>query len=113
MCCKFTNHNGCCCRIACSKYIKVIYATIFWFLFFNTYDILRKLLSFGKISWYLGYNALVDFFPSMMIKPNPNCTDNFCMKRQEEFNNRVIEEPVCSNEELPEDKVIHKDNEWG
>ncbi|VVC26185.1 Hypothetical protein CINCED_3A000959 [Cinara cedri] len=74
---------------------------------------LKKLLHFGTISWYLGYNALADFFPSMMIKPNPNCTDSFCLKRQEEFKNRVIEEPVCKNEELPEDKVIHKDNEWG
>lgn len=73
----------------------------------------RKLLGFGTISWYLGYNALSDFFPSMMIKPNPNCSDNFCLKQQEEFKNRVKEEPECTNEDIPKDKVIHENNEWG
>jgi len=74
---------------------------------------LKKLLGFGQISWYLGYNALSDYFPSMMIKPNPNCDDNFCIKQQEEFRNRVIEEPEHTTEEMPEDKVTHDDNEWG
>lgn len=81
---------------------------------FTWFFIYRKLLGFGQISWYLGYNALSDFFPSMMIKPNPNCSDNFCIKRQDEFKNKVKEEPVeCTNEHLLEDKVIHCDNEWG
>lgn len=80
---------------------------------FNTIIVIcRKLLGFGKISWYLGYNALSDFFPSMMIKPNPNCNDNFCIKQQEEFKTRVKEEPPINS--LPEeDKVTHEDNEWG
>lgn len=75
--------------------------------------IFRKLLGFGTVSWYLGYNALTDFFPSMMIKPNPNCSDKFCIIRQEEFSNRVKTEPESTNEELPEDKVTHEDNAWG
>jgi len=71
-------------------------------------------LGFGQISWYLGYNALTDFFPTMMIKPNPNCSDNFCIKQQEEFKKRVNEEPECTtNEDLPEEKITHDDNEWG
>lgn len=74
---------------------------------------LKKLLGFGQISWYLGYNALADFFPSMMIKPNPNCSDNFCLKRQEEFKNRVVEEPKGIVENQPEDQVTHEDNTWG
>jgi len=73
----------------------------------------RKLLGFGTVSWYLGYNALSDFFPSMMIKPNPNCSDNFCIKQQTEFKNRVKEEPICTNVDLPEDIVTHENNEWG
>ncbi|XP_001952581.1 ubiquitin-like modifier-activating enzyme 5 [Acyrthosiphon pisum] len=74
---------------------------------------LKKLLGFGTVSWYLGYNALSDFFPSMMIKPNPNCSDNFCLKQQLEFKNRVKEEPECTNVDLPEDIVTHENNEWG
>ncbi|XP_022174397.1 ubiquitin-like modifier-activating enzyme 5 [Myzus persicae] len=74
---------------------------------------LKKLLGFGTVSWYLGYNALSDFFPSMMIKPNPNCSDNFCLKQQTEFKNRVKEEPECTNVDLPEDIVTHENNEWG
>lgn len=79
------------------------------FLYIN---ISRKLLGFGTVSWFLGYNAMTDFFPSMMIKPNPNCDDNFCIKQQEEFKNRVKEEPITKND-LPEDKVTHEDNTWG
>ncbi|XP_050537563.1 ubiquitin-like modifier-activating enzyme 5 [Daktulosphaira vitifoliae] len=75
---------------------------------------LKKLLGFGTISWYLGYNALTDFFPSMMIKPNPNCSDNFCIKQQEVFKNKVIEEPAnISSEISSENIVIHDNNEWG
>lgn len=71
------------------------------------------MLGFGTISWYLGYNALSDFFPSMMIKPNPNCDDNFCLKRQEEFKTQVKEEPKSSNEVVLENSVTHEENEWG
>ncbi|KAF0772072.1 Uncharacterized protein FWK35_00002900 [Aphis craccivora] len=74
---------------------------------------LKKLLGFGTVSWYLGYNALSDFFPSMMIKPNPNCSDNFCLKQQSEFKNRVKEEPECTNVDPLEDVVTHENNEWG
>lgn len=81
---------------------------------FWKYFCFRKLLGFGTISWYLGYNALSDFFPSMMIKPNPSCVDNFCLKRQEEFKSQVKEEPECINKDQPEDSVVtHEDNEWG
>lgn len=49
----------------------------------------------------------------MMIKPNPSCDDTFCIKRQEEFKNKIIEKPECIEKDLSEDKVIHEDNEWG
>jgi len=45
----------------------------------------RYLLKFGKVSRYLGYNALLDFFPTMELKPNDECGDSFCIKRQKEF----------------------------
>lgn len=79
----------------------------------NQFVLFRKLLGFGQISWYLGYNALSDFFPSMMIKPNPSCSDNFCMNQQVKFQNRVKEEPEPIKEDSPEDQVIHDNNDWG
>ena len=45
---------------------------------------LKYLLGFGKVSYYLGYAAITDFFPSMEMKPNPQCTDSYCRKRQKE-----------------------------
>ena len=45
----------------------------------------RYLLKFGDVSYYLGYNALQDFFPSMAMKPNPQCDDNHCQRQQKLF----------------------------
>lgn len=36
---------------------------------------LKYLLNFGEVSSYLGYNALIDFFPKMVLRPNPQCDD--------------------------------------
>lgn len=46
---------------------------------------LKFLLQFGKVSMYLGYSALEDFFPSWEIKPNVTCEDKECVNRQKEF----------------------------
>lgn len=45
----------------------------------------RYLLKFGSVSYYLGYNAMQDFFPSMMLKPNPGCEEMVCQQRQKEY----------------------------
>jgi ubiquitin-like modifier-activating enzyme 5 len=42
-------------------------------------------LNFGKVTPYLGYNAMVDFFPTMALKPNPDCDDYFCRQQQKAF----------------------------
>lgn len=77
-------------------------------------NVLKYLLSFGTVSRYLGYNALLDFFPTLSMKPNPNCDDSFCVKRQEEFQKmaamKTKENEVC---EKVEEKVVHENNEWG
>lgn len=72
---------------------------------------LKYLLNFGTVSNYLGYNALIDFFPKMDLRPNPQCDESWCRKRQEEFQAR----PKVEVEEVREDvKVImHEDNDWG
>jgi len=42
-------------------------------------------LSFGKVSYYLGYNAMQDFFPTWPMIPNPACGNNACRKLQQQY----------------------------
>ena len=59
------------------------------FLVQNT---LKYLLKFGQVTRYLGYNALLDFFPTMSMKPNQSCDDSFCRTRQAEYQKRKVAE---------------------
>ncbi|XP_055615371.1 ubiquitin-like modifier-activating enzyme 5 [Toxorhynchites rutilus septentrionalis] len=72
---------------------------------------LKYLLNFGTTSDYLGYNALIDFFPKMSLKPNPTCDDRYCIERQKEFASKpkaiVIE--AVQEEDVP----LHEDNCYG
>ncbi|XP_065150973.1 ubiquitin-like modifier-activating enzyme 5 [Paramisgurnus dabryanus] len=75
-------------------------------------NVLKYLLGFGTVSYYLGYNAMQDFFPSMAMKANPQCDDRHCRRQQEEFKIKEAERPkqeVVQEEE----EVVHEDNEWG
>lgn len=75
-------------------------------------NVLKYLLGFGTVSYYLGYNAMQDFFPSMAMKANPQCDDRHCRRQQEEFKIKEAEHPkqeVVQEEE----EVVHEDNEWG
>jgi len=78
---------------------------------FLVQNALKFLLHFGQVSHYLGYNAMEDFFPTMILKPNPNCDDTYCKERQEEYalKPKVEQKPA----EIIEEKPIHEDNEWG
>jgi hypothetical protein len=46
---------------------------------------LRFLLKFGEVAPYVGYNALKNFFPSTVMKPNPSCSNAHCVQRQGEY----------------------------
>lgn len=46
-------------------------------------NVLKYTLEFGQVSYYLGYNAMKDFFPTWPMMPNPACTNGFCRKLQE------------------------------
>lgn len=35
-----------------------------------------------QTSYYLGYSALLDHFPSSLMKPNPECANPHCRARQ-------------------------------
>ncbi|XP_076290742.1 ubiquitin-like activating enzyme 5 [Lasioglossum baleicum] len=78
---------------------------------FLVQNALKYLLNFGEVSYYLGYNAMQDFFPKMVLKPNPNCDDRYCKERQQEYTLKPKLEPEVK--EIIEDKPLHEDNEWG
>ncbi|KAG8572733.1 hypothetical protein GDO81_012147 [Engystomops pustulosus] len=48
-------------------------------------NVLKYLLHFGTVSYYLGYNAMQDFFPTMSMKPNPSCDDKYCRQQQDAY----------------------------
>lgn len=72
---------------------------------------LKHLLKFGQVTNYLGYSALTDFFPTMNLKPNPNCDDSNCCKRQKEFAAKPKPQKII--EAVAEERPVHEDNEWG
>ncbi|CAD1474452.1 unnamed protein product [Heterotrigona itama] len=78
---------------------------------FLVQNALKYLLNFGDITYYLGYNAMQDFFPTMTLKPNPNCEDRYCREHQLEYASKP--KPEQRVEETVEDKPLHEDNEWG
>lgn len=49
----------------------------------------------------------------MMIKPNPSCNDTFCIKRQGEFQNKIVEILESVDKDVHENEIIHEDNQWG
>ncbi|XP_032793274.1 ubiquitin-like modifier-activating enzyme 5 [Daphnia magna] len=94
----------------CAASLPTTMAIVAGFLVQNT---LKYLLKFGQVSYYLGYNAMQDFFPTMMMKPNDGCDDYYCRLRQKEQRESLILNPVeeTVSEEIA--AVVHEDNEWG
>ncbi|KAL7886756.1 hypothetical protein AOLI_G00044770 [Acnodon oligacanthus] len=75
-------------------------------------NVLKYLLGFGTVSYYLGYNAMQDFFPTMAMKANPQCDDPHCRRQQEEYKSKVTEHP--KQEAVEEEEIVeHEENEWG
>lgn len=75
---------------------------------------LKHLLDFGEVSHYLGYNALLDFFPRQRLRPNPACQDETCVRRQAEYAVKAAQVKE-SPRKRPADNtpVQHEDNNWG
>lgn len=75
-------------------------------------NVLKYTLSFGSVSYYLGYNALKDFFPKWPMRCNPACADGHCLQRQKEYKGWISpEDQVVEKKEIA--PVEHDDNEWG
>lgn len=56
-----------------------------------------------------------DHFPRMKLLPNTSCSDTNCIKRQEEYKekvaNQVVDESLKVSEK--ESAVVHEDNIYG
>uniref|UniRef100_T1IN46 Ubiquitin-like modifier-activating enzyme 5 n=1 Tax=Strigamia maritima TaxID=126957 RepID=T1IN46_STRMM len=94
----------------CAASLPTTMGIVAGFLVQNT---LKYLLGFGDVTYYLGYNALQDFFPTMTMKPNPSCDDTFCVLRQKEFKEKEELKPKEKLTKVIEKEVKHEDNEWG
>ncbi|XP_031279945.1 ubiquitin-like modifier-activating enzyme 5 [Pistacia vera] len=79
---------------------------------------LKFLLNFGYVSPYLGYNSLKDYFPTMAMKPNPQCSNAACLERQEEY---ILAKPArdaAAKAKMEAEALsatecqLHADNEW-
>ncbi|XP_052674974.1 ubiquitin-like modifier-activating enzyme 5 [Crassostrea angulata] len=93
----------------CAASLPTTMAIVAGFLVQNT---LKYLLKFGDVTYYLGYNALQDFFPTMAMKPNPQCDDNHCQRQQKLFQEREALKPKEVVKEKVEEAIVHED-EWG
>ncbi|KAM7483454.1 hypothetical protein LguiB_008037 [Lonicera macranthoides] len=79
---------------------------------------LKYLLKFGNVSPYLGYNALKDYFPTMEMKPNPQCSNGACLERQKEYILTKPDRDAASKAKRVTEGLsatvcpTHEDNEW-
>uniref|UniRef100_A0A164VXZ2 Ubiquitin-like modifier-activating enzyme 5 n=1 Tax=Daucus carota subsp. sativus TaxID=79200 RepID=A0A164VXZ2_DAUCS len=66
----------------------------------------------------MGYNALKDYFPTMQMKPNPQCSNAACLERQEEYNLTKPARDAAAKAKMDAEALIvtesamHLDNEW-
>ncbi|XP_073007809.1 ubiquitin-like modifier-activating enzyme 5 isoform X1 [Typha latifolia] len=79
---------------------------------------LKYMLKFGQVSPYLGYNSLKDYFPSMEMRPNPQCSNAACVERQREYNQTKPSRDAAAKAKMEAEasvKVespVHLENEW-
>ncbi|KAF2302652.1 hypothetical protein GH714_000586 [Hevea brasiliensis] len=79
---------------------------------------LKLLLQFGHVSLYLGYNSLKDYFPTMEMRPNPQCSNAACLERQKEYilakpaRDAAAKTKMEAEALLATEIPLHADNEW-
>ncbi|KAB2020280.1 hypothetical protein E1A91_D07G060200v1 [Gossypium mustelinum] len=78
---------------------------------------LKFLLKFGYVSPYLGYSCFKDFFPTMAMKPNPQCSNAACGAAEKKY---LFAKPTgvakagmeAEAKVAAADAPFHADNEW-
>lgn len=79
-------------------------------------NVLKYLLGFGQVSYYLGYSAMKDFFPSDVMRPNPECSNHHCRLQQAvpaHANWSPMVWTALGHDGSPDLPVEHSENEWG
>jgi len=76
-------------------------------------NVLKYFLRFGEVSNYLGYNALLNYFPTHTLKPNTSCANPYCLKAQEVYLIKKKNEPPPEVPVPIQETVLHDDNVWG
>eukprot|EP00697_Spironema_sp_BW2_P014094 gnl/Spiro4/4439_TR2206_c0_g1_i1.p1 gnl/Spiro4/4439_TR2206_c0_g1~~gnl/Spiro4/4439_TR2206_c0_g1_i1.p1 ORF type:complete len:416 (+),score=98.00 gnl/Spiro4/4439_TR2206_c0_g1_i1:56-1249(+) len=74
---------------------------------------LKYLLKFGKVSYFLGYNALEDYFPTYPLEPNPECVVSECLQRQREAREQNLPPLSRCVERQVVEAPVNLTNEWG
>ena len=81
---------------------------------FLAQNFLKWALNFGQVSYLLNYNALSNFFTDTELSPNPSCSDENCIKCQEEFKkNKISRKPVKKEQEEKKENENKFENTWG
>lgn len=78
-------------------------------------NVLKYLLGFGTVSYYLGYNAMDDFFPQMNLAPSATCPNFACLELQKKYAGWDADDNQDVNywkKKVGPFEVVHEDNEW-
>lgn len=94
----------------CAASLPTTMGIVAGFLVQNT---LKHLLKFGQVSHYLGYNAMLDYFPTLSMKPNPQCDEYHCRKKQAEYQAELAARPQMEAAVVVEAAVVHEEDCWG
>lgn len=73
---------------------------------------LKFLLNFGQVSYYLGYNAMSNFFPTACMLPNKECRSSKCRALQEKYADSNWKPDVWKPPHVSDEAATHEDNEW-
>jgi len=79
-------------------------------------NVLKYLLGFGTVSMYLGYNAMDDYFPTMMLTPSTTCPNYKCVELQTKYEGWDMVSAVMpwkAAAAAATIEVVHEENDWG
>lgn len=76
-------------------------------------NVLKYTLQFGQVSYYLGYNAMKDFFPTWPMRPNPSCLASHCCELQKKHEGWQPMTDVQGKKKAEETPAEILENEWG
>ncbi|CDJ36214.1 thiF family domain-containing protein, putative [Eimeria mitis] len=83
---------------------------------FLVQNALKFLLGFGRPSTFVGWESLQDYFTTLRLRPNDQCADAWCCKRQKEVQEEglTLEDYLPRvQEEKPTDGPLHEENPFG